>query len=81
MGSFLAVHGLSSCGTKASVVVAHGLSCPVACRILVPGPGIEPMSSALQSGFLTTGPSVPGMLFNIYHLILHPALPPFATLI
>ena len=36
----------------------HGLSiCLVACGILVPPPGIEPLSSALQSGFLTTGPS------------------------
>ena len=33
-----------------------GLSCSVACGILVPRPGIEPMSSALAGGFLTTGP-------------------------
>ena len=39
-----------------SVVVAHGLSCSVACGILVPGPGIEPMFLALAGGFLTTGP-------------------------
>ena len=41
-----------------SLVVARGLrlSCPVACGILVPRPGIEPMSSALEGGFLTTGP-------------------------
>ena len=39
-----------------SVVVAHGLSCSAACGILVRGPGIEPMSPALQGGFLTTGP-------------------------
>ena len=39
-----------------SVVVVHGLSCPVACRILIPRPGIKPMCPALQSGFLTTGP-------------------------
>ena len=39
-----------------SVVVASGLSCIVACRILVLQPGIEPTSSALQGRFLTTGP-------------------------
>ena len=50
------------CGTWAlslrrasSVVVAHALSCPVACGILVPRPGIKPTSPALESGFFTTG--------------------------
>ena len=47
-----------------SVVVAHGLSCPVACGILVPRPGIEPVSPALQDGFLTTEP--PGKCINVY---------------
>ena len=42
---------------KDSVVAAHRLSCSVACGILVPWPGIEPMSFALQGRFLTTGPS------------------------
>ena len=27
---------------------AHGLSCPLACGILVPQPGIEPVSSAVE---------------------------------
>ena len=45
--------GLSSC----SVVVAHGLSSPAACGILVPRPGIKPASPALEAGFLTTGPA------------------------
>ena len=51
------------CGTQAlslscvsSVVVAHGLSCPAACGVLVPWPGIEPASPALEGGFFTTGP-------------------------
>ena len=39
-----------------SVVVAHGLICPAACGILVPRPGIEPASSALEGGFLAAGP-------------------------
>ena len=50
---------LASCGTQApertgSVVVVCGLSCPTACGILVPQPGIEPASPALEDGFLTT---------------------------
>ena len=36
--------------------VAHELSCPAACGILVPLPGIEPVSPAFQGWFLTTGP-------------------------
>ena len=36
------------------MVLAHRLSCPVACEI--PGPGIEPVSPALAGEFLTTGP-------------------------
>ena len=39
----------------ASVTVACKLSCPVACGILVPGPGIEPVSPALAGRLLTTG--------------------------
>ena len=41
----------------------HGLSCPAACGILVPRPGIEPMSPALEGRFLTTGP--PGKSLQI----------------
>ena len=51
------------CGMRAlslrhasSVVAARGLSCPTACGILVPQPGMEPMSPALEGGFFTTGP-------------------------
>ena len=61
-GIFVVAHGLlSSCGTWAlehagSVVAAHGLSCPTLCGILVPRPGIEPASPALEGGFLTTVP-------------------------
>ena len=35
--------------------MAHQLSGPVTCRILVPRPVIVPMSPALAGGFLTTG--------------------------
>ena len=49
--------GFSCCraralGTRASVVVTHGLSCPVACGIF-PNQGTNP---ALAGGFLTTAP-------------------------
>ena len=39
-----------------SIVVACRLSCPTACGILVPWPGIEPASPALEVRFFTTGP-------------------------
>ena len=39
-----------------SVVVACGLSCSAACGILVPLPGIKPMSLALKGGLLNTRP-------------------------
>ena len=38
------------------LVVAYGLSCSVACRILVPQLGIKPAFPVLQGGFLTTRP-------------------------
>ena len=38
-------------------VSACGLSCPEACGILIPQPGIEPASPALEGRFLTTGPT------------------------
>ena len=49
--------GFSCCRAQtlamlALAVVVCGLSCPMACVILVPGSGIEP---ALAGGFLTTG--------------------------
>ena len=56
-------HGIFCCGAwtlelwpEGSVVVALGPRCAVACGTLVPKPGIEPASPALQGGFLTTGP-------------------------
>ena len=38
------------------LVVVHGLSCPLACGILVTQPKIEPTSPALEGGVLATGP-------------------------
>ena len=45
----------SYCSAWASLVVVCGLSCPTACGILVPRPGIEPTQPALEGRFLTTG--------------------------
>ena len=45
---------------------AHRLSCSAACGILVPQPGIEPTSSALQGRFLTIGP--PGKSWDCFVL-------------
>ena len=39
-----------------SLVVVCELSCPVACGILVPRPGIEPVSPALEGRLPATGP-------------------------
>ena len=36
--------------------MAHRLSCSEASGILLPRPGIEPISAVLQGGLLTTGP-------------------------
>lgn len=38
-----------------SVVVAQGLSCPKACGIFIPWPGVKLMSPALEGSFLTSG--------------------------
>ena len=57
-GSLVEMCGLSSCGSWAYQLPCgmRDLSSPVACGILVPRPGIEPASPALQDGFFTTGP-------------------------
>ena len=60
-GCFVSVHRLSSCTVRApeqwaSIVTSQGLTCSAAGGVLVPWLGIEPVSPALQGGFLTTGP-------------------------
>ena len=54
-GSMLQTQALC-CAVQTSLAVARGLSCPMACGILVPQPGIEPMSPALEGGFFMSGP-------------------------
>ena len=60
-----------------SQVVALGLSCPMACGILVPLPGIESMSLALEGGFITTGPPGKSLLpfLHLCHLVLPRSMP------
>ena len=53
---WVAAHGIVCWGVRFSLAVVRRLSCPAACGILVPQPGLEPASPALQDGFLTTGP-------------------------
>ena len=51
-----------------SLVVACGHSCLVACGILAPHPEIEPTSSALEGGFLTTVPPGKSSSCQFLHL-------------
>ena len=56
--SVAAARGLRSCGSwppERAGFSRCGALCLAACGILVPRPGIEPMSPALAGGFLTTG--------------------------
>ena len=69
--SLVAVCGLlPSCDARAPecagsvVVAARRLSCLTVCGILVPQPGIEPASRALEGRFLTTGP--PGKSLTLF---------------
>ena len=67
--SFVAAHRFSSCDAS-SVVVTRGISCSSTCGILVPQPGIKPVSPALQGRFLTTGP--PGK--SLIHIVVQQTL-------
>ena len=60
-----------------SLIVVRGFSCSMAYGILVPQPGIEPTSPALQSEFLTTGP--PGKSLFIFLLLILTVLCKFWT--
>ena len=57
------VCGLCSLQHRDSVVVVHGLGCPIACRI-------KTMSPALEGIFITTGPRGKSWLFYSWH---HPS--------
>ena len=47
-----------------SLVVVCGISRSMACGILIPQPGIEPVYPALQGGILTAGP--PGKSLSLF---------------
>ena len=53
---WLLLLGSTHSDTWASGAVAHGLGCSRACKISVPGQGVEPAFSVLTGGFLTPGP-------------------------
>ena len=61
--SLVVAHGLWNTG---SVVVARGLRCTAACGILVPQPGIKPVSPALEGRFFTARP--PGKCLSYRNL-------------
>lgn len=63
------------CGTQ-TLVGAHRASCCAACGILVPWQKIEPISSALQDGFLTTEPPGTSPHQNIERSFYYFSLPP-----
>ena len=54
---------LSGCHAQASLIAVLRLSCPAACGILIPWSGIKPTFSALEGGFLTTGPPLKSLLY------------------
>ena len=58
-----------------SVVAACTLSCPTACAILVPCPGLEPAPPALQGRFLTIGPPGKSLFYLFSQEGLHPSIP------
>ena len=55
-GALLSDLGCIVCCGAQTPVMALRPSCFLACGILVPSPGIKPMSPALQGRFLTAGP-------------------------
>ena len=68
MRSFFVVRGLSNCGAWAQKFRPAGLCCREACGILVPRPGIKPVSPVLQGRFLSTGPPG-GVLCMLWFLL------------
>ena len=71
MPSLVVARGIRS--AQASVVAVNRFSRSTECKVLVPRPGIEPTSPALQGGFLTTGP--PGKSLKPGLCVLAPRIP------
>ena len=64
------VGGVQAPGCSGSVVAVLRLNCSAVCGILVPQPGTEPASPALQGRFLTTGPPGKSLTFTFYGALL-----------
>ena len=62
----------STCGID-SIAAAHRLSCSLAYGIMVPPPGTESMSPALQGRFLTIGPAGKSLRHCVFITCLLPA--------
>ena len=56
MPGLFSSHGVQAPEHAGSLVVAHRLSFPAVCGILVPQPGIIPTSLVLEGSLLTIGP-------------------------
>ena len=69
VASLVGLSGFSHCSS--------GLSCTVACGILVPRPGIEPVSPELAGGFSTTGPPGKSQEKFFIYLIASNGVPPW----
>ena len=52
----------------------HGLHCSAACGILVPQPEVEPITPALQGGFLIPRPPGKSLVVIIYVSLISPNL-------
>ena len=63
-------------GCSGSSILSLRLSCPAACRILVPLPGKEPMFKALEGRFLTTRPPGKSLHNFLTSSILQPSAEP-----
>ena len=73
-GIFVVVLDLSRCSVQApedldSAVMAHGVGCLGGMWDL-PGPGIEPVSPALESGFLISRPSGRALILSSVDIIM-----------
>ena len=71
----------SFCCSSLILIMDYGLRCFVECGILVPRPGIEPVSPVLQSRFLTTGPPGKPHIFSYCFLTIFTVLVQLLSLV
>ena len=60
------------CGVQDSVVVTQGISCPIACVVLVPRPEMELVFPTLEGGFFTTGPLGKSSSLELVAVFIYP---------